>query len=229
MKRLFLAGFLAVVLHSVLLWTPVPWSKPVLLAPQSRTVDIQLVTAQKPMEKRVDRPVAPKPEKVQPQPKPKPVPKPVQKTVPQSKVRPTPTPAPRPVPPEPAAPSPTPPLENATATPLPESVAAPQAQSAKSADEQAAIQVSVPRYDINPPPKYPQAARRRHYQGTVLLDVRVTPQGRAAEVKVIQSSGYPILDESALSTVRQWRFTPARRGMQPIEMWVEVPVRFALN
>lgn len=223
MKRLVLAGFLAAVLHGALLWTRVPWSKPVLLAPQSRTVDLQLVTYQKPPEKSVDRPVTPKPQKVQPQTKPKPAKKPVPRRKVPSK------PAPRKVPPEPVAEPQPLPLEKAATTPLPERVAPTPAQSEQPADEQAAIQVSVPRYDINPPPKYPQVARRRHYQGTVLLDVRVTPQGRAAEVKVIKSSGYPILDKSALNTVRHWQFTPARRGIQAVEMWVSVPVRFALN
>jgi periplasmic protein TonB len=37
------------------------------------------------------------------------------------------------------------------------------------------------------------------------------------------------LDRSALSAVRRWRFEPARRGAQPIETWVQVPVRFELK
>jgi protein TonB len=87
----------------------------------------------------------------------------------------------------------------------------------------------VPLYDLNPPPVYPWVARRRHYQGTVLLDVRVTAQGIVAEVKVARSSGYPVLDRSALKSVRRWRFEPARRGSRPIETWVQVPVRFELE
>jgi TonB family protein len=79
----------------------------------------------------------------------------------------------------------------------------------------------VPLYDLNPPPVYPRVARRRNYQGTVLLDVRVTAQGTVAEVKVARSSGYSVLDTSALSSVRNWRFEPARRGSRPIETWVQ--------
>ena len=92
-----------------------------------------------------------------------------------------------------------------------------------------AVKVSVPLYELNPPPVYPRIARRRNYQGTVLLDVRVTAGGRAAEVKVAHSSGYGVLDRSAVAAVRDWRFEPARRGSQAIETWVEVPVKFELK
>ena len=72
-------------------------------------------------------------------------------------------------------------------------------------------------------------ARRRHYQGTVLLDVLVDRQGRVDQVEIAQSCGYRILDRSALKSVRQWRFEPARRFGRPIEMWVQVPIKFELR
>jgi protein TonB len=91
------------------------------------------------------------------------------------------------------------------------------------------VTASVPLYALNPAPAYPTVARRRNYQGTVFLNVRVDRQGRAVEVEVQQSSGYAVLDQSAVKSVRQWRFEPARRAGQPIDMWVRVPVRFALE
>ena len=66
-------------------------------------------------------------------------------------------------------------------------------------------------------------------EGVVLLDVLVAPDGSAADVRVRRSSGFPLLDESALTTVRQrWRFIPARRGDTPVESRVTVPIRFRL-
>lgn len=91
------------------------------------------------------------------------------------------------------------------------------------------LHTSVPLYALNPAPDYPMLARRRNYEGTVMLDVLVDPQGQPLQVKLYQSSGYSVLDRSAAATVRRWRFEPARRGAQAIEMWVRVPVRFALN
>lgn len=95
--------------------------------------------------------------------------------------------------------------------------------------DQAEVQASVPLYHLNPPPAYPAAARRRNYQGTVRLDVLVDRQGRAAEVRLAESCGYAMLDRSAVKSVGQWQFEPARRFGQPIEMWVQVPVRFELR
>jgi periplasmic protein TonB len=92
-----------------------------------------------------------------------------------------------------------------------------------------AVQVSVPRYDLNPPPHYPRVARRRKYTGIVTLDVRVTADGRVAQVRIADSSGYAVLDRSAVKSVQAWQFTPARRGGLPVEMWVRVPVRYELR
>ncbi|MBI5552631.1 MAG: energy transducer TonB [Desulfobacterales bacterium] len=93
----------------------------------------------------------------------------------------------------------------------------------------ALAQASVPLYDLNPPPVYPPAARRRNLQGTVLLEVLVDREGQAAKVEVLRGSGHELLDHSALDSVRQWRFAPARRGGRTQEMWVQVPVRFQLQ
>src|SRR5438876_933963 len=51
----------------------------------------------------------------------------------------------------------------------------------------------------------------------------------AADVRMIRSSGFAPLDESAVTTVRErWRFVPARRDGVPVESRVTVPIRFRL-
>ncbi len=73
-------------------------------------------------------------------------------------------------------------------------------------------------------------ARRLGIEGEVLLEVVVSPEGRASTVRVARSSGYSPLDESALRTVREsWRFHPAERDGKPRESRVIVPVRFQLT
>src|SRR5262245_6381627 len=85
-------------------------------------------------------------------------------------------------------------------------------------------------YGTNPPPPYPLVARRLGKEGLVLLEVVVAPDGRAAAVRVLQSSGFPPLDEAAVTTVRErWRFLPAREGGTPVESRVTVPIRFRLE
>lgn len=86
-----------------------------------------------------------------------------------------------------------------------------------------------PLYRQNPPPDYPRLARRRGYQGTVLLDVLVDKTGRARDVKVDESCGHGSLDRAAKKAVKGWRFEPGRRGDDPVDMRVKVPVRFELK
>lgn len=84
-------------------------------------------------------------------------------------------------------------------------------------------------YLHNPKPAYPMMARRRGLEGVVRLDVRVSAEGIPTAVKVRESSGHESLDEAALTAVWHWRFSPARRGGEPVEGAVVVPVRFNLE
>ncbi|MBM3480773.1 MAG: TonB family protein [Alphaproteobacteria bacterium] len=80
----------------------------------------------------------------------------------------------------------------------------------------------------NSAPSYPVSARRTGREGRAVLRVVVTITGEGREVRIAESSGTPSLDEAALAAVRQWRFTPARRGGEAAEDVVLVPVSFTL-
>lgn len=95
--------------------------------------------------------------------------------------------------------------------------------------EKQIIREARPLYRSNPPPKYPAVARRRGFQGNVVLEVLVGPVGNVIELHVLSSSGYPILDRAAKSSVKNWTFEPGMRGQQKVEMWVRVPIRFELK
>ncbi|HTL48933.1 MAG TPA: energy transducer TonB [Verrucomicrobiae bacterium] len=84
-------------------------------------------------------------------------------------------------------------------------------------------------YLKNPPPPYPQSAVDRGEEGLVLLSVLVDKSGRPQSVELKQSSGSELLDESALKTVRRWKFHPARMGMMKVESRVDIPIRFVLE
>ena len=90
------------------------------------------------------------------------------------------------------------------------------------------IHEAKPAYRSNPSPKYPRIARIRGFQGNVLLDVLVNADGKVDDVKIFKSSGYPVLDRSAKSTVKQWLFEPGKIGKRKVDMWVRVPIRFEL-
>ncbi len=78
-------------------------------------------------------------------------------------------------------------------------------------------------------PPYPMVARRMGYHGKVVLDVEVLAEGRAGDVQVHQSSGFTILDNAALQTVKTWRFTPAKRFGQAVTKRFLVPIKFSLE
>ncbi len=83
-------------------------------------------------------------------------------------------------------------------------------------------------YLHNPKPVYPATAKRRQWEGKVILKVKVLASGAASEVSIQTSSGHDLLDEAALEAVRQWHFVPAKRGGQPVDSWVGVPINFNL-
>jgi protein TonB len=75
---------------------------------------------------------------------------------------------------------------------------------------------------------YTEEARRRSVEGEVLLEIVVRRDGSVGDVKLIEglSSG---LNERAISAVKQWRFSPAKRLGQPVDVIVEVAVEFRLR
>ena len=116
----------------------------------------------------------------------------------------------------------------ATVPPAPTIAAAP----APAASAPAAVP-SQPRFDAdyldNPKPPYPAISRRLSEQGRVVLRVHVDADGRPADVQLHVSSGSSRLDQSALDTVRRWKFAPAKLGKEPIAAWVLVPIAFTLK
>jgi protein TonB len=85
-------------------------------------------------------------------------------------------------------------------------------------------------YGANPLPPYPLVARRLGKEGVVVLEVMVASDGSPSEVRVVETSGFAPLDQSAVATVQtRWRFVPARRDGVPVASRVTVPIRFRLD
>lgn len=77
-------------------------------------------------------------------------------------------------------------------------------------------------------PTYTESARLRGVTGEVVLDIVVLRDGSVGQIRVLQGLGSG-LDERAIEAVRQWRFAPARRLGQPVDVDVEVVVEFRLR
>jgi periplasmic protein TonB len=159
-------------------------------------------------------------------------PKPLPPTPPQR------TPAPKPVAPVAPAPAPresvptntTPAPDNSTSSKA-ETTPAPAPAPVRSEPPPPVETQAVGKmgYQNNPAPVYPDAALERELEGTVWLRVRVLANGRAASVEVQQTSGWRVLDDAALRTVRNWLFVPASRGGTNVDGWASVPIVFKLG
>ena len=85
-----------------------------------------------------------------------------------------------------------------------------------------------PLYFENPAPLYPRIAKKRGWEGTVIMEVIVKENGVVDKVLLLKSSGYKILDKEALETVKTWKFFPAKTGDMAFSSTVSVPVKFQL-
>ncbi len=81
----------------------------------------------------------------------------------------------------------------------------------------------------NPAPPYPYAAIQQRQEGLVTLEAVVDKAGRPVSVEVVERSGFPLLDQSALHAVRRWKFDAAHIGFLPVQSRIVIPVRFVLT
>jgi periplasmic protein TonB len=79
-------------------------------------------------------------------------------------------------------------------------------------------------------PPYPLDARALSHQGTVILQITVSPQGDVVAATVAQSSGYAELDESAVSwVIAHWKYRPAIVGGVAVTSQTQAAVKFDLK
>jgi protein TonB len=73
-------------------------------------------------------------------------------------------------------------------------------------------------------------ARKKNWQGEVLLRVRVDEMGKPVAVEVEKSSGHRVLDRAARDHVlKRWRFQPALVEGRPVAAWARVPLNFRIE
>ena len=75
-------------------------------------------------------------------------------------------------------------------------------------------------------PKYPQIARIAHVQGEVVLQCMIDEEGNVGELQV--DSGHPILAQSALEAVKQWKYRPFHINEKAVAVETTITVTFHL-
>ena len=88
--------------------------------------------------------------------------------------------------------------------------------------------------DIRPPqkirdvtPRYPSIAQASRVEGIVILEALISEDGSVQNVKVLR--GKPLLDEAAVTAVRQWLFTKPLLNGEPVPVVMTVTVSFTLR
>jgi periplasmic protein TonB len=76
-------------------------------------------------------------------------------------------------------------------------------------------------------PAYPSLARQARIQGTVVLHAIIDKEGKVAQLEIV--SGHPLLVQSALEAVKQWRYKPTLLNGDPVEVDTTIQVTFAMN
>jgi len=77
---------------------------------------------------------------------------------------------------------------------------------------------------------YPQEAKNAGWEGSVRLNLNITANGDLKGIKLVQSSGYKILDDAAYSLAeKQSPYPPFPRQIDSQELWVDVPIAYTNN
>jgi TonB family protein len=81
-------------------------------------------------------------------------------------------------------------------------------------------------YHPNPP--YPPEAVRIGLEGRVVLSATIDVDGNVRSLKVIDSSN-PLLNQSPVDAIQNWRYKPTLLNNQPIETTTTITVNFAMG
>ena len=92
----------------------------------------------------------------------------------------------------------------------------------------APVLVTDPNYAGACPIRYPDRARRRNQEGTVLIHALIGTDGKPIEVTVASSSGHDLLDAAAREAIADCAFVPQLFRGRDVKAIVEIPIPFKL-
>lgn len=99
---------------------------------------------------------------------------------------------------------------------------------AKQQSKSKAHVVSILIEEFNQYFSYPKFAKRRNWQGKVLLSLRITSTGKIKNIKIDDSSGYNILDQAAINSMRKIGKLPQTASWLENDIELEIPVVYQL-
>jgi TonB family protein len=88
--------------------------------------------------------------------------------------------------------------------------------------------VTAPRAIVKQPPMYTEEARKERIEGLVILRLVIDETGEVSEVDVLK--GLPFgLTETAVETVKKWKYEPARHAGKPVSVLYNITINFRLK
>jgi TonB family protein len=82
-----------------------------------------------------------------------------------------------------------------------------------------------PKATSAPDPKFPDLPPDAEPRGTVVMLVGVNAKGQVAAVRVLRSDE-KAFEQSAVETVKKWKFKPAEKSGRPVPVQVTVEMKF---
>jgi protein TonB len=87
--------------------------------------------------------------------------------------------------------------------------------------------VMAPKPVSVPNPEYTERARKKKLNGSVVVEMIVTPEGKVRDLKIAKSLDKD-LDKQALAAVSTWKFEPATKDGKPVAVHLKAEVDFRL-
>ena len=85
--------------------------------------------------------------------------------------------------------------------------------------------IKAPKATRAPDPKFPDLPADAEPHGTVLMLVGVNAKGHVAVVRVLRSDERAF-EQTAVETVKKWKFKPAEKNGSPVPVQVTVEMKF---
>jgi TonB family protein len=77
-------------------------------------------------------------------------------------------------------------------------------------------------------PDYPETCLKAHISGSVLVEARITKNGKPVDIKAMESP-HPDLSAAAIAALEQWEFRAATLNDQPVEVYSSFTIIFRLE
>ncbi len=85
--------------------------------------------------------------------------------------------------------------------------------------------IKPPKAISSPDPKFPKLPADAEDHGTVVMLIGVDTKGRVEAVRVLHSDEQAF-DDSAVATVKKWKFKPAEKDRHPVPVQITVEMKF---